>query len=74
MSSLLRRMQPWLADCPMLAVSATLTIVVEAATRSGSLITADLATDIGHTITPFPARSPPAPPPAPTSSSTPARP
>jgi DNA processing protein len=34
----------------IIAALSTLTIVVEAATRSGSLITADLATDLGRTV------------------------
>jgi DNA processing protein len=38
----------------IIAALSTLTIVVEAATRSGSLITADLATDIGRTVAAVP--------------------
>jgi DNA processing protein len=38
----------------VIAALATLTIVVEAATRSGSLITADLATDLGRTVAAVP--------------------
>ena len=59
----------------IIAALSTLTIVVEAATRSGSLITADLATDLGRTVAAVPgpvtsaARRP-----APTSCCTPARP
>jgi DNA processing protein len=38
----------------IIAALSTLTIVVEAATRSGSLITADLATDLGRTVAAVP--------------------
>jgi DNA processing protein len=38
----------------IIAALSTLTIVVEAATRSGSLITADLATDLGRTVSAVP--------------------
>jgi DNA processing protein len=38
----------------VIAALSTLTIVVEAATRSGSLITADLATDLGRTVAAVP--------------------
>ena len=38
----------------IIAALSSLTIVVEAATRSGSLITADLATDIGRTVAAVP--------------------
>jgi DNA processing protein len=38
----------------IIAALSTLTVVVEAATRSGSLITADLATDLGRTVAAVP--------------------
>jgi DNA processing protein len=38
----------------IIATLSTLTVVVEAATRSGSLITADLATDLGRTVAAIP--------------------
>ena len=38
----------------IIAALSTVTIVVEAATRSGSLITADLATDLGRTVAAVP--------------------
>ena len=53
----------------IMAALAGMTVVVEAAERSGSLITAELAADLGRDLGAVPARSPRAPRPAPTTCS-----